>query len=260
MTLKFSVSIEAVYSGKDIVKSMVEVKQAGFNAFEFWSWWDKDLYAIKAAKEALQLTLASIVTKFISLTDPSKRQEYMEGLRQTIAVAQMLGCKHIISQVGQELQGVPKEVQHRSIVEGLKACVPMLRQAGMMLVVEPLNTYVDHPGYYLYHSEEAFQIVGEVGSPYVRVLFDIYHMQIMEGNIISTVTRNIEKIGYFHVAGVPGRHEPYIGELYYLNIFKAIEATGFRGYVGLEYFPIEEAARGLAKFLQWVRSEGIQLD
>ncbi|MDQ8736402.1 TIM barrel protein [Paenibacillus sp. LHD-38] len=260
MTLKFSVSIEAVYAGKDFVQSMVEVKRAGFNAFEFWIWWEKDLYAIKAAKEALQLTLASIVTKFISLTDPSKRKEYMEGLRQTIAAAQMLGCKHIISQVGQELQGVPREVQHRSIVEGLKECVPMLRQAGMMLVIEPLNTQVDHPGYYLYHSEEAFQIVDEVGSPYVRVLYDIYHMQIMEGNIISTITRNIDKIGYFHVAGVPGRHEPYTGELYYLNIFKAIEATGFRGYVGLEYFPMEDAALGLMKFLNWVKSGGIRLD
>ena len=72
MTLKFSVSIEAVYKGKDFVQSMVEVKRAGFNAFEFWIWWEKDLYAIKAAKEALQLTLASIVTKFISLTNPPK--------------------------------------------------------------------------------------------------------------------------------------------------------------------------------------------
>lgn len=260
MTLKFSVSIEAVYSGKDFVKSMAEIKQAGFNAFEFWIWWEKNLHAIKAAQEALQLTLASIVTKFISLTDPSKRQEYVEWLKQTIAAAQMLGCNHIISQVGQEIPGVPREEQRRSIVEGLKACVPLLRQAGMMLVVEPLNTQVDHPGYYLYHSDEAFQIVDEVGSPYVKVLYDIYHMQVMEGNIISTITRNIDKIGYFHVAGVPGRHEPYIGELYYLNIFKAIEATGFRGYVGLEYFPVEDAALGLTKFLSWVTSGGIPLD
>ncbi|CAM4095321.1 TIM barrel protein [Paenibacillus alkaliterrae] len=258
--MQFSVSIDAVYSGRDFVKSMQEIKRAGFNAFEFWSWWDKNLQAIQAAKEALQLTVAGIVTKYISLTDPSKRQEYIEGVKQTIAVAQMLGCNHIISQVGQEIPGVPREEQHRSIVEGLKACVPFLKQAGIMLVIEPLNTLVDHPGYYLYNSKEAFQIVDEVGSPYVKVLYDIYHMQIMEGNIISTITQNIDKIGHFHVAGVPGRHEPYTGELYYLNILKAIEATGFRGYVGLEYFPVEDAALGLMKFVNWVKSGGIRLD
>ncbi|MEW9669392.1 hydroxypyruvate isomerase family protein [Ammoniphilus sp. 3BR4] len=255
--MKFSVNIEAVFSGNDFLQSMRETKRLGYNAFEFWSWWDKNPQAILAAKEALQLTVTSIVTKFISLTDPSRRQEYVEGLRQTIAIARMLGCRTIISQVGQEIPGIPRKDQHRSIVEGLRASVPYLKQAGIMLVIEPLNTLVDHKGYYLYSSKEAFQIIDEVGSPYVKVAYDIYHMQIMEGNIISTITQNIHKIGHFHAAGVPGRHEPYTGELYYLNIFKAIEATGFRGYVALEYFPIEDASLGLAKFLNWVKSAGL---
>ncbi len=124
MTLKFSVSIEAVYAGKDFVKSMVEVKRAGFNAFEFWIWWEKDLYAIKAAKEALQLTLASIVTKFISLTDPSKRQEYMEGLRQTIAVAQMLGMQAHYFAGRTRIAGRPQRgtaPQHCRRAEGMRA-------------------------------------------------------------------------------------------------------------------------------------------
>lgn len=107
-----------------------------------------------------------------------------------------------------------------------------------MLVIEPLNTLVDHKGYYLDRSKEGFQIVNEVDSPFVKVLYDIYHMQIMEGNIISTINQNIDKIGYFHAAGVPGRHELYIGELFYFNIFKAIKSTDFKGYVALEYFPI----------------------
>ncbi|WP_313998327.1 TIM barrel protein [uncultured Paenibacillus sp.] len=255
--MKFSVNIESVYAGKDFVQGMREVKQLGFHVFEFWSWWDKDLQAIKTAKELLRLQLSAIVTKFISLTDPAKRQEYVEGVRQTIGVAKMLGCNTIISQVGQEIVGISREEQHDSIVNGLKACVPFLQQSGMMLVIEPLNTLVDHMGYYLDSSKEGFQIVDEVGSFYVKVIYDIYHMQMMEGNIISTIANNIDRIGYFHVAGVPGRHEPYTGELFYLNIFKAIEATGFNGYAGLEYFPEEAPALGLMKFLHWVRSVGL---
>ncbi|MGM7722774.1 TIM barrel protein [Metabacillus sp. Hm71] len=223
--MKFSVVIESVYLGKDFIQSMREVKHLGFSAFEFWSWWDKDLQAIMVAKEAFHLQLSSIVTKFISLTDPAKRQEYVRGVRQTIGVAKMLGCSTIVSQVGQELPAISRREQHRSIVDGLRACVPFLKQSGITLVIEPLNTIVDHKGYYLDSAKEGFHIVEEVGSPYVKVLYDIYHMQIMEGNIISTITENIEKIGHFHVAGVPGRHEPYIGELYYINILKAIEET-----------------------------------
>ncbi|RBW67932.1 hydroxypyruvate isomerase family protein [Bacillus taeanensis] len=249
--MNFSVNIESVYSNQPFIRSMEEIKRLGFHAFEFWSWWDKDLYAIKRAKDILQLQVSSIVTKFISLTDPSKRQEYVQGVKETIAAAKLLGCHIIVSQVGQEIEGVPREKQHQSIVEGLKACVPFLKQAGIMLVIEPLNTLVDHKGYYLYSAKEGFQIVKEVGSPYVKVLYDIYHMQIMEGNIISTITENIDKIGHFHAAGVPGRHEPYTGELYYLNIFKAIQSTGFNGYIGLEYWPLENPSLSLMKFLNW---------
>lgn len=255
--MKFSVNIEAVYSNKHFLIGMQEIKQIGFNAFEFWSWWDKDLHSILHMKKALGLQVSGIVTKFISLTDPSKRKEYVEGVKQTISIAKMLGCKTIISQVGQEIPGKLREEQHQSIVEGLKACVPFLRDSGIMLVIEPLNTLVDHKGYYLDNSKEGFQIVHDVGSPFVKVLYDIYHMQIMEGNIISTINKNIDKIGYFHVAGVPGRHEPYIGELFYLNIFKAIKTTGFKGYIAFEYFPINPPYIGLMQLQQDIKNHGL---
>jgi hydroxypyruvate isomerase len=255
--MKFSVNIESVYENHSFIRSMEEVKRLGFHAFEFWSWWDKDMQQIKSAKDRLHLHLSSIVTKFISLTDSKKRHEYVQGLKETIAAAKFLGCNMIVSQVGDEIPGVPRTEQHKSIVEGLKACVPFLEEAGMMLVIEPLNTFVDHPGYYLDSAKEGFQIVEEVGSPYVKVLYDIYHMQIMEGNIISTITKNIDKIGHFHAAGVPGRHEPYTGELYYINIFHAIQASGFNGYIGLEYWPIENPSTSLIKFRNWVQTYGV---
>jgi hydroxypyruvate isomerase len=113
--------------------------------------------------------------------------------------------------------------------------------------VEPLNIAVNHKGYYLYSSAEGFDIIRAVGSPNVKLLYDIYHQQVTEGNLIQTITENIELIGHFHVADVPGRHEPGTGEINYANVLKAIDETGYNGYVGLEYAPKASALESLRK-------------
>jgi hydroxypyruvate isomerase len=108
--------------------------------------------------------------------------------------------------------------------------------------VEPLNPQGDnHADYYLDRSSEAFDIIREVGSPYVKVLFDIYHVQIMEGNLIETIRKHIRDIAHFHVGDVPGRHEPGTGEIHYGNVFKAIRQTGFADFVAMEYVPSKDA-------------------
>jgi hydroxypyruvate isomerase len=112
--------------------------------------------------------------------------------------------------------------------------------------VEPLNPKGDnHNNYYLDRTAEAFAIVKKVGSPYVKILFDIYHVQIMEGNLIETIRKNIGDIAHFHVGDVPGRHEPGTGEIHYGNVFRAIAETGFRDFVAMEYVPSKDAMRTL---------------
>jgi hydroxypyruvate isomerase len=184
------------------------------------------------------------------LVDPTKRSVYLEGLVESIAVAKRLHCTKLISQVGQALEGVSREAQTQSLIEGLRACVPILEKEGVTLLIEPLNTRVNHQGYFLASSEEAFHIINEVGSPFVKVLFDIYHQQITEGNVIANIRENIGLIGHFHAAGNPGRHELDNGELNYEQIFKAIDETGFEGHMGLEYFPLELPEVGLRKLLK----------
>jgi len=242
--MKFSVCVGAVYHGRDFFESMREIRSLGGKAIEFWSWWDRDLKAIKAAKEELGLEVAAFCTRFVSLVDPEKREEYIKGLKESIEAAKFLDCKILISQTGNDT-GAPREVQRQSLIEGRKACAPLLEEAGVTLAVEPLNTYVDHPGYFLTGSREGFDIIEAVGSENVKLLFDIYHQQIMEGNLIRNITSNIDKIAHFHAAGNPGRHELYIGEIHYPEVFRAIDAAGYQGYVGLEYFPLEEPAKGL---------------
>lgn len=202
--MKLSVSVGAVFRGFDFLEGMKKTAQCGIGAYEFWAWWDKDVAAIRKAKDDLGLETAAFCTKFISLTNPARRKEYAQALKETVAVAKRLDCRAVISQVGDEIPGVPRGLQHESIVQGLKDCAPMLEDAGVVLTFEPLNTIVDHAGYYLWSSREAFEIAGEVGSPNVKVLYDIYHQQIMEGHLISRIASNIDKIGHSMPPATPG--------------------------------------------------------
>ena len=189
-----------------------------------------------------------------SLVDASVRDAYLRGLRESIATAQRLGTQVLISQVGDYVQGLERQRQHDSLVEGLKAAAPLLEDSQITLVIEPLNELVDHGGYYLVRSEEAFEIIDEVDSPNVRVVFDIYHQQISEGHLIHNLTRHIDKIGHFHAAGNPGRNELSVGEINYPQIIEAIEATDYDGFFGLEYWPTRSALDGLREARNWFTS------
>ncbi|MGO4496648.1 hydroxypyruvate isomerase family protein [Paenibacillus sp. 2RAB27] len=248
--MKLSVCMDALYKGRDFRESVNELKEIGYDTIEFWSWWQKDIDVVAAAVTEAGVSISTFCTKFTSLVDPTQRSVYLEGLVESIAVAKRLNCTKLISQVGQALEGVSREAQTQSLIEGLRACVPILEKEGVTLMIEPLNTRVNHQGYFLASSEEAFHIINEVGSPYVKILFDIYHQQITEGNVIANIRENIGLIGHFHAAGNPGRHELDNGELNYEQIFKAIDDTGFDGHMGLEYFPLEEPQVGLRKLLK----------
>lgn len=249
--LKPSVCIDAVFEGIAVDKAVKQVQAAGVTAFEFWGWWDRDLAVIEDARDQTGLEISACCTKFISLVDSAVRDQYLEGLEQSIQTAKRLRCKTLISQVGDSIPGISRADQHAALVDGLREAAPMLEASGITLVIEPLNELIDHLGYYLVRSEEAFQIIDQVGSPNVKVVFDIYHQQISEGQLIANITSNIDKIAHFHAAGNPGRHELTRGELHYPSIFDAISATGYRGFVGLEYWPVGDASAGLREIATW---------
>lgn len=253
MSLIPSVCIDAVFEGKSYDEACAAVKRAGISAIEFWGWWDRDLDALVAAQEANDLKISACCTKFISLVDPVLRDDYLKGLQESIVTAQKLGTKTLISQVGDFRKGISREEQRQSLIDGLKKALPMLKNSGITLVIEPLNELVDHKGYYLIRSDEAFEIVEKVGSPNIKVIFDIYHQQISEGHLIRNITSNIDKIGHFHAAGNPGRHELQRGEINYKEVFAAIQQTGFEGYVGLEYWPLDiDPAVALKEVAGWL--------
>lgn len=249
--LKPSVCIDAVLGNLSIQDSLSVVRDAGIGAFEFWGWWDKDLEGVQSAMSATKLQLAACCTKFISLVDPATRESYLEGLRESIQTAQALNCPTLISQVGDAIPGTPREKQHECLVEGCREAAKLLEGTGVTLVIEPLNELVDHAGYYLIRSSEAFDIIKAVDNESVKVVFDIYHQQISEGHLIHNLTTHIRDIAHFHAAGNPGRHELTRGEIHYPSVFGAIQETDYRGYVGLEYWPVEDPTKGLKEVASW---------
>lgn len=251
---KPSVCIDAVFEGKPFNEACTAVQRAGISAIEFWGWWDRDLQELQLAQKSNGLQISACCTKFISLVDPALRSAYLEGLKESIAAAKKLGTKTLISQVGDFREGVPREKQRKSLIDGLKEAALLLEAANVTLVIEPLNELVDHKGYFLIRSDEAFEIVDEVASPNVKVIFDIYHQQISEGHLIKNIVSNIDKIGHFHAAGNPGRHELQHGEINYPAVFKAIQETGFEGYVGLEYWPLDnDPVIALKEAAEWLK-------
>ena len=236
--INFSVCIEAIYRDAPFIERIEKVAAVGMKAFEFWGWGNKDIDAIKATKDECGLEVAIFGADVGgALVDPSNRDKLPEALKRSVEAAHKLDCKRMLVTTGNEIEGVRRGAQHQSIVDGLKVAAEIVEDGGITLCLEPLNVLVNHKGYYLYSSEEGFQIVDAVGSPNVGLLFDIYHQQITEGNLIANITASIDKITHFHVADVPGRHEPGTGEINYRNVFRSISETGYDGFVGLEFWP-----------------------
>jgi hydroxypyruvate isomerase len=154
-----------------------------------------------------------------------------------IALGKSIGCPRGITLSGVIDPALTRTQMRDNLERALGEAVEMAAKADFTLLLEPLNTLVDHPGYYLDSSAEAAEIIRRIGKPSLKMLYDVYHMQIMEGNVIANIERNIDIIGHFHSAGVPGRAELFDCELNYPEILKRIDAMGYQGCFGLEYFP-----------------------
>lgn len=248
--MKYSACLDLLYFRQPMdvfLDGMQVAKDAGMDGIEFWSWWDKDINAIAAKKDALGLEISTFLTKPVSLGEPGKQDEFLEELEKSIAVAKRLDCPSLIAQAGYVQPFLPQSAFRRNMLDTLRTAAPILENAGITLVVEPLNTKVDHGGYFLSTSEDSFGLVERVGSPNVKILFDIYHQQITEGNVLSNIRDNLESIGHMHAAANPGRGEITGGELDYRSIFSAVTAMGYQGWMGLEYRPTRDVSEGLAE-------------
>ncbi|MBQ8408915.1 MAG: TIM barrel protein [Clostridia bacterium] len=242
--MRLCVAIPCFFGGSNFCEAIRKVATLGYDAVETYNWKALDLDAVRKTLDETGVELLSICTTEFNLTDPAFREKWVEGIRESCIAAKKLGVKKLITQVGKDT-GRPREEQHASIVEGLRAGAPILEEYGITVMIEPLNTLVNHPGYYLWSAVEAFEIVKEVNSPCVKVIFDIYHQQVMEGNIIPNIVNNLDLIAHLHGAGHPGRNEMQYGESDYRVILAAVDKAGYTGAIGLEYRPLLDPIESL---------------
>lgn len=236
--IKLSACIEMLFDDLSFTDRILAARDAGCDAVEFWGWRTKDLDAIADTLDETGLSLAAFTTDCGGdLCDPEATRDWVEDAADSIETAEKLNARGLIVTTGDELMDIPRDQQHEAIVEGLESIAAYARKNNIDLYLEPLNILVDHEGYFLSTSEEGFGVVDEVDSPNLGLLYDIYHQQITEGHLIPTITEKIDRIGHFHVADVPGRHEPGTGEINYENVFAAIAETEYDGFVGMEFRP-----------------------
>jgi hydroxypyruvate isomerase len=185
------------------------------------------------------------------LTDPANRRQWLDRAKLTLDFNRAAGIPATIVCTGNVVDGSDDEQMTESVMEGLKATVELAEEAGVTLLLEPLNDPYDHPGYFLTDSDVAAEICRRLDSPRMRMLFDCYHMQIMHGDLLNHIRENLDVIGHFHSAGVPGRHELYNGEVNFPFVIDQIEKMGYRGVFGLEFEPsLEDHALSLKKTLE----------
>jgi hydroxypyruvate isomerase len=214
-----------------------QVAKWGFSAYE-WLGPSGDFDAIgkKAASLGLELSCMGGAGAIAAgqMVLPDDHDKLVAQFEKNIPIAKKLNCRHLIGLSGNERADCSRDEQMANVIACTKRLAPIAEKNEVLLVLEALNPLVDHKGYFLTRTDQTMTILKEVNSPNVKMLFDIYHQQITEGNVTRNLTENIDRIGHFHVADNPGRKQPGTGELNYKNIFKAIAATNYKEFVALE--------------------------
>jgi hydroxypyruvate isomerase len=175
---------------------------------------------------------------------PGREAEFREGVARAIEYAKALNCRQVNCLVGIAPAGVDAGTLRRTVVENLRYAATQLKQAGVKLLIEPINTY-DIPGFYLNTTKQALDLIESVGADNLFVQYDVYHAQRTEGELAKTVEKNLASIAHIQVADNPGRNEPGTGEINYPWLFKHLDRIGYDGWIGCEYKPAFETRAGL---------------
>jgi hydroxypyruvate isomerase len=231
-------------------QNLERVAQAGYHHVElvgeFKKWSEDDYRRILARMEALKISVDTTSGVGPGFADPSGSDAFLSALKDLIPAAKRLGCKQIILLSGKRIDGAPAGSQHAASIEALKRAADVLSGTGLVVVIEPIDR-IENPPIYLDGVTEAFEIVNAVGSPNVKVLYDVYHEQRQFGNLIEKFEAHIDQVGLIHIADVPGRHEPGTGEINYLNIYRKLKELGYNRTMAMEFYPTGDIVETLRR-------------
>lgn len=255
--MKFSLCIEPIFENLNFYDRIVKAKELGCDAIEFWDPWaggeiDPKKIGEVAAKAGIPVA-ACCLNQAWTYRMNFPWEIVKANVEKSLEIAKQIGCKTMIGLSG-ELE-CKTDSQKILLVENLKRTAELVEKEGVTIVLEALNSLYDHKGYYLDSSYVGFEIVKAVNSPSIKLLYDCYHMQLMEGNLTNQITENIQYIGHFHSAGVPGRHELHKGETNYPFVIEAAEKAGYDRYFGFEYWPTYDNDESLRDILKYVRGK-----
>lgn len=237
---KLSIMLWTVFRKLPFEERLEKVAEAGYRAVElvgeFKNWSEEDFRKAGRKKRELGITFDTTAGLSHGAGDPNVREAFLADLLNLLPVCDKLECPAIIVMSGNVVEGMPREAQHASIVEGLKRAGEIVGGKNVTLLLENIDLE-ENPRYYLWSVPEAFKIIEEVNHPSVKFLYDFFHAQISGGNLIENLEKNIDKVGLTHIADVPGRHEPGTGEINYANIFRKLGQLHYRHYAAMEFIP-----------------------
>ncbi|MGB2815400.1 MAG: hydroxypyruvate isomerase [Dehalococcoidales bacterium] len=253
---KFSANLSMLFTEVGFGDRFESAAKAGFKAVECQFPYElpKEEIAAKLDKLGLEFVLHNIPAGSWAAGErgiaclPGRESEFKDGVGKAIEYAKALKCPRINCLVGLTPKDAPADKVRQTLISNLKFAAEALQKAGITFVVEALNDK-DVPGFYLARTQDVLKLFEEVGHPNLYLQYDIYHMQIMEGNLAKTIQENISRIGHIQLADVPGRHEPGTGEIDFPNLFKSIDEAGYTGWIGCEYKPAGVTEDGLG----WVK-------
>ncbi len=253
---RFAANLSMLFCERPLTERFAAAARAGFAAVEV-----QFPYELSAAQIAdllrehqLQLVLHNLPAgdwvggeRGIACL-PDRVDEFRAGVAQAVAYATVLNCRQLNCLAGIVPAGVPEAEVRATLIANLRYAAAALRQAGLKLLVEPINTF-DIPGFYVSRTTQALALLDEVcalGADNVFLQYDVYHAQRMEGELGNTLSRQLPRIAHIQVADNPGRHEPGTGEINYPWLFRHLDALGYAGWVGCEYKPATTTETGLA--------------
>lgn len=251
--IDFAINIEMLYPGMDICEKIERVHAAGFQAIEFWGWQDKDLAKLKATCKHLGVKVRAFSgTGDWSLCDREHSGEYIDWIKKTIEVAKDLECDTLIlfpnHFTPNGCADFRSKYSHEAMIANITATLtrlaPVLEAANMTVLLEPICNIGSDGGMSVTDTSVGADIVRAVGSPSVKLLCDVFHMQIMHGKLLQNITDNMDIVPYVHIADAPDRHEPGTGEINFDYLLPQLKANSYDSTICFEYVPAGEAEEG----------------
>ena len=246
--MELSPCLELLFTeaGADISDRVRAAHAAGYPAGEIWSWRDKDLDALERALQDTGMALQTMCTDPMTrIVDPSTHREFLAGLQESIELAERLHSPYLVVTAGDELPGVPRAEQRAAVVAVLQRGAALLAGHPVTLLLENLNSRVDHVGTFCDSTADVISILREVDSPQVRLLYDAYHSLVMDEDPVDVLTGNIDLLGHIQIADAPGRHQPGTGQHNWADLLGLFSRLGYRGRIGLEYRPTGDTISSL---------------